>query len=42
MDIQRFFIKGSVFGTDDPKLQGVLAQVHETPERLAACAYRVA
>jgi hypothetical protein len=33
MAIQRFFIKGSVFGTDDPKLQGVLAQVHETPER---------
>lgn len=33
MDIQRFFIKGSVFGADDPKLQGVLAQVHETPER---------
>jgi hypothetical protein len=33
MDIQRFFIKGSVFGADDPKFQGVLAQVHETPER---------
>lgn len=33
MDIQRFLIKGSVFGADDPKLQGVFAQVHETPER---------
>ncbi|WP_114973465.1 DUF1173 family protein [Rhodoferax ferrireducens] len=33
MDIQRFCIKGSVFGADDPKLQGALAQVHETPER---------
>jgi hypothetical protein len=33
MDIQRFSIKGCVFVADDPKLQEVLAKVHETPER---------
>ena len=33
MSIQRFSIKGCVFVADDPKLQGALAQVHETPER---------
>ena len=33
MDIQRFSIKGSVLGVDDPRLQTALAQIHETPER---------
>jgi len=33
MDLQRFAIKGSEIGADDPQLQEALAQVHDTLER---------
>ena len=33
MDTQRFAIKGRVIGADDPQLQEILAQVHDTLER---------
>ncbi len=34
MSTQCFCVKGQVIGADDPRLQGVLARVHGTPERV--------
>ncbi|RTL56516.1 MAG: DUF1173 domain-containing protein [Rhodocyclaceae bacterium] len=33
MKVQRFVIRGHMLGADDPKLQEVLAQIYDTPER---------